>query len=460
MKKVLLLICLAMSTTLFAQSTKNLTDDVIKGIRENYKQKSEADKGVRNALSNNDINTLAINRDVAGKADHQFKYRADVKGICDQKSSGRCWMFTGLNSLRPQVIKQKELGGFEFSQNYLYFWDIFEKSNLFLEIVLQNADKPMDDRTNDWAFHNPISDGGVWNSFANIVDKYGLVPSTVMPETYNSNNTSRMSGLLARKLREDGMMLRDAKAQKLAPKKIDEMKYEMLCEIYRYLVLFLGEPPTDFKYRFEGETEYKDYTPMSFYKEFFPNYKTSDYVMLMNDPSREYNKVYEIEFDRNVVEGKNWIYVNLPSDELKKAALASLKDKESIYASCDVGKFLSKADGTLDVNNYDYESLLGVKFGMDKATRIKSFDSGSSHAMLLMAVDVDEKDVPTKWQFENSWGASYGHNGYLTFTDEWFDEYMFRIVVNKKYLSGDVLKILEQQPIALPPWDPMFAPEE
>ena len=460
MRKLLIITFLALGSALFAQNTKNLTEDVVNSIRDNYKQKSEADKGIRNALSNNDIRSLAVNRDVVGKADHQFKYKADVKGICDQKSSGRCWMFTGLSSLRPQIIKDKDLGGFEFSQNYLYFWDMFEKSNLFLEIILQNADKPLDDRTNEWALHNPIGDGGVWNSFANLVEKYGLVPNTVMPETYHSNNTSWLNQLLSRKLREDAMQLRDAKAQKLAPKKIDEMKFNMLCEVYRYLVLFLGEPPTEFKYRFEKEDAYKDYTPMSFFKEFFPNYKTSDYVMLMNDPSREYNKVYEIEFDRNVLEGKNWLYVNLPADELKKAALASLKDKEPLYSSCDVAKFLSKNDGTLDVNNFDFESLLGMKFGMDKATRIRTFDSGSSHAMLLVAVDVDDKDVPTKWQFENSWGSSYGHNGYLTFTDEWFNEYMFRIVVNKKYLSGDVQKMLDQKPIVLPPWDPMFAPEE
>lgn len=460
MKKFLLIIGLVACSSVYAQNTSRLTEDVINNIRDNYKQKAEADKGIRNALSNNDIRNLALNRDVAGKADHQFKYRADVKGITDQKSSGRCWMFTGLNSLRPQIMKQKELSSFEFSQNYLYFWDIFEKSNLFLEIILQNADKPLDDRTNEWALKNPISDGGVWNSFANVVEKYGLVPNTVMPETYHSNNTSWLGNLLARKLREDAMILRDAKAQKMASKKIDETKYQMLCDIYRYLVLFLGEPLTEFQYRFEGEDSYKTYTPQSFFKAFFPNYKSTDYVMLMNDPSREYNKVYEIEFDRNVVEGKNWIYVNLPADELKKAALASLKDKEAIYSSCDVSKFLNKTEGTLDPKNYDFESLLGMKFGMDKATRIKTFDSGSSHAMLLMAVDVDEKDVPTKWQFENSWGASYGHNGYLTFTDEWFDEYMFRIVVNKKYLSGEVMKVLDQKPIMLPPWDPMFAPEE
>ncbi|MCF0206057.1 MAG: aminopeptidase, partial [Bacteroidales bacterium] len=281
-----------------------------------------------------------------------------------------------------------------------------------------------------------------------------------MPETYHSSNTSWLCSLLSRKLREDAMQLRDAKSNKAQAAKVDEMKYNMLCEIYRYLVLFLGEPPTEFSYRFDGEDEYKQYTPQSFFKEFYPNYNASDYVMLMNDPSREYYKLYEIEFDRNVLEGKNWIYVNLPAEELKSAALASLKDKEAIYSSCDVSKFLSKTDGTLDVNNFDFESLLGMKFGMDKATRIKTFDSGSSHAMLLMAVDVDNNDKPTKWQFENSWGSSYGHNGYLTFTDEWFSEYMFRIVVNKKYLSDKIMKVMKQTPIVLPPWDPMFAPEE
>lgn len=462
MKKVLTIVFVSLlifNTSSFSQNG-NIDDEMLQRIRTDYSEKAEHDKGIRNAVSNNDIKDLVYNRDLAGKSEHNFKYKVDVKGITDQESSGRCWMFTGLNSLRPEIISGQELSSFEFSTNYLYFWDLFEKSNLFLEAVMDNYKKDFDDKMIEWLFKNPVGDGGVWNSFGNIVSKYGVVPKSVMPETHHSENTAWLNRLLKRKLRENGLKLYNLKKMKAPTQQIETEKYEMMLDIYRMLVLFLGEPPVEFNYRFvnnSGEiVEYKTYTPKSFFKEFYPDFSIDNYVMLMNDPTREYYKVYEIEYDRNVLEGKNWIYLNLPSDEIKKYALESIKNNEAMYASCDVGKQLSKDDGTLDPNNYDFEALLGVNFGMTKADRIKTFDSGSSHAMLLMAVDTDKDDVPYKWQFENSWGSSYGHNGYLTFTDEWFDEYMFRVVVNKKYIDQETLDLLGKKTIVLPPWDPMF----
>ncbi len=460
MKKISILLTLALFAGYSFSQTGNLDETTLNVIRNGYKTQADNDKAVRNALSNNDIKTIATNRDIAGKADYNFKYKVNVSGITDQKSSGRCWMFTGLNTLRPQIIKEKNLSGFEFSTNYLYFYDLLEKSNLFLEATLTHADKEMSDQTVDWLFKNPIGDGGVWNSFSNIATKYGVVPKTVMPETYHSENTSWINQILAKKLREYGLALRELKKLKASDKKINEEKLKMISEIYRLLVLFLGEPPTEFQYRFVDKTdnigEYKTYSPKSFFAEMFPDFKGDDYIMLMNDPSREYYKVFEIEYDRNVLEGRNWRYLNLPADEIKTFAIASIKNNEAMYSSCDVGKELSKTDGTLDLNNYDFEALLGTEFGMSKAERIKTYDSGSSHAMLLMAVDTDNDENPVKWQFENSWGSSYGHNGYLIFTDEWFDEYMFRVIVNKKYLDEKTIKLLNQTPIMLPPWDPMF----
>jgi bleomycin hydrolase len=459
-KKILL------ATGLFLLATglnfsQNIDKNTLKSLRNHYRQHASSDKGVRNALTNTDIRTITLNRDVAGKADHNFKYKVKVTGITDQKSSGRCWMFTGYNSLRPQLIEANNLSEFEFSTNYLYFYDMLEKSNLFLETNILHADKPMDNKTVEWMLKNPIGDGGVWNSFANLIEKYGTVPKSVMPETYHSENTSWLNMLLSRKLREYALELRELKTSKKTPEYIQTEKNKMLSEIYRMLALFLGEPPTEFSYRFVDRNNnigtYKTYTPQSFFGEMFPDYKPSDYIMLMNDPTRDYYKVYEIEYDRNVLEGKNWRYLNLPSDEIKKFSIESIKANEAMYASCDVGKQLYKNDGTLDINNYDFESLLGVEFGMDKSDRIKTFDSGSSHAMLLIAVDTDGDDKPLKWQFENSWGASYGYKGYLTFTDEWFDNYMFRVVINKKFLDANTIKLSEQKSILLPPWDPMFS---
>ena len=172
--------------------------------------------------------------------------------------------------------------------------------------------------------------------------------------------------------------------------------------------------------------------------------------MLMNDPSRPYNKVYEIDYDRHVYDGHNWLYVNLPIEELENIAIASLKDSCQMYFSCDVGKFLDRNVGILDLTT----------FGMNKKQRIESFDSGSSHAMTLMAVDLDKDGKAKKWKVENSWGSDSGQNGYIIMTGEWFREYMFRVVVNRKYCSASVLETLKQKPVRLPAWDPMFSEED
>ena len=241
----------------------------------------------------------------------------------------------------------------------------------------------------------------------------------------------------------------------------EKTKTEMLSTIYRMLVLNLGVPPTEFtwtEYNAKGEpVSTETYTPLSFLKKYGDEKLIDNYVMLMNDPSREYYKCYEIDYDRHRYDGKNWTYVNLPIEDIKEMAISSLKDSTMMYFSCDVGKFLNSDRGLLDVKNYDYESLMGTSFGMNKKQRIQSFASGSSHAMTLMAVDLDKNGKPTKWMVENSWGPAAGYQGYLIMTDDWFNEYMFRLVVETKYASKKALEVLKQKPIRLPAWDPMFA---
>ena len=227
----------------------------------------------------------------------------------------------------------------------------------------------------------------------------------------------------------------------------------MLTEVYHVLALCLGVPPSEFEW--EGRT----FTPVQFYQELLGYDLEGGYVMLMNDPTREYGKVYEIQYDRHMYDGHNWLYVNLPADRIKEMAIASIKAGVAMYFSCDVAKFLDRKKGVADLRNFDYESLLGVNFTMDKRERIITHASGSSHAMTLIAVDlVDGK--PVKWMVENSWGADSGYRGNIIMTDEWFDEYMFRLVVEKRFVPADVLAMLQQEPVLLPAWDPMFLPED
>ena len=448
-----------------------ISAEMLSEISKGYEGDAD-DRAIRNALAGSSIATLSVNADNAAMIDTHFSDRVKTKGITDQQSSGRCWLFTGLNVLRAKMIAKYDLPGMEFSQNYLFFYDQLEKANLFLQGVIDTKDLPFEDRKVDWLFSNPLSDGGQFTGVSNLIVKYGLVPSDAMPETYQSNNTSNMATLLKLKLREDGLDLRKAYADGRAkigkgPKKdvekglktldaqLQKMKVEQLSEIYRMLALCLGEPVKEFMY--EG----KKYTPVSFYEEFIGEDLENNYVMIMNDPCREYGKVYEIDYDRHVYDGHNWLYVNLPVERIKEMAIASIKDNTAMYFSCDVGKFLDRKKGVLDIANFDYESLMGVTFGMDKKERVQTHASGSSHAMTLIAVDIcEETGKPVKWMVENSWGPSSGYQGCLIMTDEWFNEYMFRLVVEKKYVPADVLEMLEQKPELLPAWDPMFAPEE
>ncbi len=461
MKKLILclvIMLVGISGVLAQSKNGGISEDMLGRIRQGY-QGTPEQKAVKNALASNSIATLAINAENLSMIDTHFSHRVTTKGITDQKSSGRCWLFTGLNVLRAKMITKYDLPDFEFSQNYNSFYDLLEKSNLFLQAIIDTRDLPMDDRKVDWLIKNPIGDGGQFTGVSNLIMKYGVVPKSVMPETYQSNNTGQMAMILKWKLREYALELRGLKANKAA-----ERKEAMLTEVYRILVECLGVPPTEFewtRYDKQGKAvSTKKYTPKSFYEEYIGEDLENNYVMIMNDPTREYGKVYEIEYDRHVYDGENWLYINLPIERVKELAIASIKDNTAMYFSCDVGKFMDRKKGTLDIANMDYASLFRTQFPMDKKQRIQTYSSGSSHAMTLIAVDLDEAGKPRKWMVENSWGAASGYKGNLIMTDEWFDNYMFRVVVEKKYVPADVLKMLEQKPVMLPVWDPMFAPEQ
>ena len=441
-------------STAYAQT--GITPEVLKTLQGSYTG-TPAEKAMRNAISNVGISKMAVNQENAGAKDKNFSIEVKNTGITDQKSSGRCWLFTGLNVLRGRAMKKLDTKNLVLSQCHLFFYDQLEKSNLFLQGIIDTRKQPIDSEMVRWLFQHPLSDGGTYTGVADLATKYGVIPADIMPETYVSNSTSEFCGHLKRKLREFGITLREKSEAGMGEKQLQALKVEQLGTVYRMLVMAYGVPPTQFTWK--GKT----YTPQEFFKAYCINEGEDlnrDYVMLMNDPSRPYNKVYEIDYDRHVYDGHNWLYVNLPIEELENIAIASLKDSCQMYFSCDVGKFLDRNVGFADINNYDYGSLLGTTFGMNKKQRIETFDSGSTHAMTLMAVDLDDAGKARKWKVENSWGADSGQNGYIIMTDEWFREYMFRVVVNRRYCPASVLDLMKQKPVRLPAWDPMFQGEE
>ena len=459
-KNLLLLLSLLIGIGIQAQNG-SITGEMLNSFKKNYDNEEKTYKAFQNAVSNNSIKKLSLNRENVGQGDTHFSHQVKSVGITNQASSGRCWLFTGLNVLRAQSMKKKNVKELFFSHNHLFFYDQLEKSNLFLEGIIETRSLPIDDRKVQHFLTNSIGDGGQWTGVVDLVKKYGVVPTTIMPETEISDKTATLTKLLKWKLKEDALELR--KMKKSSEEAIRSKKEQMLSEIYQMLRISLGTPPETFDYRYEdkdgGMSPMINYTPLSFAKEFL-NVDLDAYVMFMNDPSRPYYRVYEIEFDRHTYDGHNWKYLNLPTEEIKGFAKASIIDDEAMYFSCDVGKQMNSKTGILDINNYDYGLPFDVEFGMNKMERIQTRASGSSHGMALVGVDIDANGKINKWLLENSWGKSSGHNGFLIMTDEWFDEYMFRVVVNKKYVPESTLRMFERKPIILPMWDPMFSMEQ
>ena len=468
MKRLSISFLMAAACMLTAQAqTKNggISTDMLQEFQKAH-QSCAKEKVLANAIAGMSIDALAKNYQVAAKPiDTNFSIETRKQSITNQKSSGRCWMFSGFNVLRSNYMAKADSVAIEFSQAYLFFWDQLEKANLMLQGVIDTGKKPIDDERVRFFFKSPIGDGGTFCGVADLAPKYGLVPSDVQPETFTSENTSKARSLISSKLREYGLQLREMVAKKQTPVAIQKEKTKMLAQIYHMLELTLGKPVDKFTYAFKdknGRTlgAAKEYTPQSFYQEVVGAPLDGTFIMVMNDPRREYYKTYEVEYDRHTYDGTNWRYLNLPMEEIEKLAIASLKDGRKMYSSYDVGKLLDRKRGYASLDNFDYGSVFGTTFGMDKAQRISTFDSGSTHAMTLTAVDLDADGKPVKWKVENSWGADSGQKGYLIMTVEWFREYMLRLVVNKKYVPENILKAYDSKPVMVMPEDPLFLPDE
>ncbi len=394
-------------------------------------------KAISNAMATNSIDDLARNYRNNKISDTYFSIETPKQSIHNQQQSGRCWMYSSFNVLRANFARQHgDSINVEFSHDYLFFYDQLEKANL-----------------------------GTFCGAADLAEKYGLVPVEAQPETFSAERTSRMSQLVASKLREFGLELRQMVADKKSKKAINQRKTEMLGTIYSMLSLTLGEPIKSFTYTFRDKDgkavgPARTYTPLEFYRETVGGPINGTFIMAMNDPRREYYKTYEVEYDRHTYDGHNWRYVNLPMEDIAAMAIASLQDSTKLYASFDVGKQLNRSNGYLALDNFDYATLFGTTFPMDKAQRIATFDSGSTHAMTLCAVDLDENGNPIKWKVENSWGGDSGHKGYIIMTNEWFNEYSFRLVVDKKYVPQHILKAAETKPVMVMPEDPLFGTDD
>ncbi|MBN2138905.1 MAG: C1 family peptidase [Sedimentisphaerales bacterium] len=451
-----ILVLLSLTAVTYAAESGGLDDDAIKKIRRSFEMDTHT-RAMYNSITNNDMASLALNRDILREHNELFSHKIKTKGITNQKSSGRCWLFAGLNTIRPVVIEKYNLKEFELSQSFLAFWDKLEKANCFLENIIEFRDRDPMDREMEFILRNPISDGGYWENVVNLVEKYGVVPSRIMPETNSSSNTRLMNALLARKLRADAAKLRAM--GKKSVKKLRSEKQKMLADVYKMLVMNLGEPPAEFEWRFEDAnsvvSDTNIYTPEDFFRQCV-GIDMREYVDIFNDPSKEYGKHYSIDLTRNIRDGDDNHFVNVEIEVLKEIASKSVLDDVPVWFACDVGKDQSRDHGIMAMEMFDYDSIYGIDMSMSKAERSLLRESVPNHAMVFVGVDMRE-DKPVKWLVENSWGKDKGSDGMWTLYDTWFDTNVYSVIVKKKYVPEEILKAFEQPAEKLPPWDPAWA---
>lgn len=437
-----------------------ITTEQLKQFNQDLK-KQPASSALERAVTKNGILASSYDWHAISESDPVFSIDLDTGDVSNQKQSGRCWMFAALNTMRHDMAQKFGLKKFELSQSYTFFWDKFEKANYFYENVLKTAQQPASSREVAWLMETPQQDGGQWDMLCALIEKYGVVPQSAMPETYNSSKSNEINTTLNRKLRENAITLRQLVADNVSEDQINDTRNEMLNAIYRILTYSFGQPPVkfDFEYRDEQKNYHRDadLTPQSFFKKYI-GWNLDDYVSIINAPTEDkpYNRTYTIDMLGNVVGGRSVKHLNVTMNDFKQLAIDQLKAGESVWFGCDVGHSSDRQKGIMDLNIYNEAELFGTLFAMTKAQRLDYGESMMTHAMVLTGVDlVDGK--PSKWKVENSWGPKVGTKGYFVMSDAWMDEFCYQIVVKKEALPDKLKTAQAQEPVLLKPWDPMGA---
>ena len=433
-----------------------ITKKQIDKMRKEFESDSSA-RGAQNAVTSNNLSSVTLRRDLVQEIDFTFSTKLDEWKATNQKSSGRCWLFATLNLFRPGTMKKMNVKEFEFSQAHIHFWDKFERSNHFLEAIIETSGRPVDDRTIHFLLSDPIGDGGQWNMAMNLIRKHGLVPKSAYPESNSSSSTRWMNSILKDILRSSASEIRGILDSGGSEKEARLHKESRMEDIWRVLCIHLGTPPESFDWQWrDKDKEFHrrgEMTPQEFADEFV-DVDWEEYVCIVNDPRNEYYQTYTVDYLQNVAGGPPVVYLNVPSDEMKSITQEILEDGMPVWMGCDVGKQMDRKRGLWDANLFETNELYGVDYGMSKADRLRYGQTMMTHAMLFTGVDVYD-GKPRRWRVENSWGDDSGQKGFYTMNDNWYDEHMFEIASPKKYLTEKMVKGLETVPIVLEAWDPM-----
>ena len=447
------------ATTLDANgASRTITASDLETFQQSF-QSDGSKRLMQNVVTQHDVNDVALNHSIVTNAPHSFSTVLDDWSVTNQSRTGRCWMFAGLNLCRADTRNVLNLKNFEFSQNFLMFWDKLERANFVLEAIIETADRPLDDRTVAWLLQRPIQDGGQWSMFTGLVNKYGVAPKTAMPETQSSENSARMNANLNYQMRQSAKEIRDAYAAESGPEELRSIKNHGLKTIYQMLCIHLGTPPQVFDWQWKDKdnefTRTGPLTPLEFADKFLTT-PLDDYVCLVHDPreSSPMGRTFTVDYLGNIVDGPRVKYLNVDIELIKSITMRMLQDGKPVWMGCDTGKQMHRDLGLWDSDLFDYDSVYGADFSLDKASRLEFHQTSMTHAMMFTGVDVVD-GRPRRWRVENSWADKVGDKGFCLMNDSWFAEYMFEIAAPKSYLPEDLQQALDLEPIVLPPWDPM-----
>lgn len=432
----------------------DLTSKMVEKLKKEFHSRKDAEIIAR-AIQKNGIKAASEDPTASERLHRAFSYEIKTGKPTNQRHSGRCWSFAALNTLRHKFATKYKFKDFELSQNYLFFWDRIERANMFFQKIIATADKPLHDRTVDFYLSFALNDGGQWANAASIIEKYGVVPEYVMPDTHNTKDTSDVAEVFDSLMRKDAIELRAMVQTNASATELQEAQERMMGDVYKIAAYSFGEPPAkfDLEYRDDDKKFHQvlGLTPLKFYHEYFDT-NLSDYVVVINAPDHEMDRSYLMPAQDSVVDGLPIKFVNVPFEELQEGAIKQLQAGETVWVGNDVLQQMDRKRGLMDAKLYHREELLDVDFVMDKKHRLETKQAVVSHAMTLTGFDM-VNNQPTRWKIENSWGKDNGDNGYFVMTQDWFEEYTYEAVINKKYLSDRVKKVAESEPVILPAWD-------
>ena len=440
---------------------KNISKEKLKKFEKDFN--SAENKVITNSVTKNGFFYSCENYEEIRNTRYEFSVDLKQGDITNQKRSGRCWIFASTNFIRYFLIKKLNIKNIELSQNYVAFYDKLEKCNYFLNCIINTIDRDTTDRHVTFFLDNPINDGGQWDMFLNIINKYGIVPKSAMPETYNSSNTAEINKILKRVLRNFAYILRTNYKNGTSLEKIEEQKLDMVQKIYGILCTAFGKPPVkfDFEYTNKKDEFYRDsnITPIEFYDKYIKDLNLDDYISIINAPNedRPYYKKYTVNYIGNVADGNRITYLNLPINRLKEMAVAQLTEGVPVFFGSDVGQESSRSLGIMSRNLFNVQDIINFEDNMDKATKLEYRESCMTHAMMFLGVNLDENWKGSRWKVENSWGNEPGNKGIFVLTDDWFNSYVYQVVINKKHLKTEELEAYNENKyyMELEPWDPM-----